>query len=141
MKSLTRSLLVTAAVAASTFSLVSAQTPPPAPSDATAPAAAPTDRLQARVDHRVHKLTKSLALSDAQQVQVKSILLAEAYQTKTIFENKSLSRDDRHTQVQALHEATLPKLEAVMTPDQKAKLDAMIRHEQDRVAAVGAPKQ
>jgi hypothetical protein len=70
-------------------------------------------------------LTKKLDLSDSQQQDIGPILTSAATQRKAIFENASLSKEEKHQQLKALHEQTTTQIEAQLTPDQTTTFEEM----------------
>ena len=74
--------------------------------------------------HAAH-LQKALGLSDDQTAQVKTIFTDEQTKFEALRSNTSLSREDRHTQMEALRQDEDTKVQAVLTADQKTKYAAM----------------
>ena len=74
--------------------------------------------------HAAH-LQKALGLSDDQTTQVKAIFTDEQAKFDALRSNTSLSREDRHTQMEALHQDEETKVQGVLTADQKTKYAAL----------------
>ncbi len=76
---------------------------------------------QRQIDH----LTKALNLSPDQVTQVKAIQNDGRQQALALRQNTSLSPQDKHSQMMALHQAEMTKVEAILTPEQKTKFEEM----------------
>ena len=77
------------------------------------------------VEERVQHLTNALNLTTDQQAKVKSILEDQKNQMVSLKQDTSLSKQDRHAKLQATHQDTRQKIQAVLTDDQKAKFEQM----------------
>jgi periplasmic protein CpxP/Spy len=86
---------------------------------------------------QLEHLTKALSLTADQQTQIKPILVDRDQKMQALFQNQSLSREDRHTQMQAIHQDSETKINAVLNDDQKQKYQAMQEHMRDH----GGPPQ
>jgi hypothetical protein len=73
-------------------------------------------------------LTKSLQLTSSEQDQIKPILEAEFAQMKTIYQDTTLTNDQKHQQMTALRQDTDKQIEAVLTPDQVTTFEQMHQH-------------
>jgi Spy/CpxP family protein refolding chaperone len=71
------------------------------------------------------RMKKELGLTDAQAEQMKAIHEASREQLKAIKENEALSLEEKKTAAKKLHEATKAKVDALLSPEQKAKFDKM----------------
>ncbi len=91
------------------------------------------------------KLKKELGLTDAQAEQIKAIHEASREQVKTIIEDKSMSPEDKKAAAMKLHEETKAKVDALLTPEQKAKSDkmreGMKEHMKDRRDGKDGPRE
>jgi periplasmic protein CpxP/Spy len=76
-------------------------------------------------ERRAGMLQKRLSLSDDQTTQVKAIFEDGRTKMEALRSNTSLSQEDRRAQMMALHQTEDTKVEAVLTPDQKTKYEAM----------------
>jgi periplasmic protein CpxP/Spy len=79
-------------------------------------------------DRQLEHLTKQLNLTADQQSQIKPILVDRQQKMQALWRNQSLSQEDRHTQMQAIHQDTETKIEAVLNDQQKQKYQAMQEH-------------
>ncbi|MFA5264216.1 MAG: hypothetical protein WC378_10345 [Opitutaceae bacterium] len=72
---------------------------------------------------RADKMAKHLGLTDDQKQRILAILQEEATAGKALWDDKSLSKEDRRAKIKALRESDREKIAAVLTPEQKAKLE------------------
>ncbi|MGC2636063.1 MAG: hypothetical protein WA294_02720 [Acidobacteriaceae bacterium] len=87
------------------------------------------DRHMQDPDHQLQHMTKQLDLSADQQTQIRPILVDRQQKMQALWQNQSLSREDRHTQMESIREDSKSKIEAVLNDQQKQKFEAM----QDRM--------
>lgn len=76
-------------------------------------------------DRQLEHLTKTLNLTADQQSQIKPILVDRQQKMQALWQNQSLSREDRRSQMQAIHQDADSKINAVLTDEQKQKYQAM----------------
>jgi periplasmic protein CpxP/Spy len=74
------------------------------------------------VQMRLNRMSRVLNLTSDQKAKIKPILEDESSQMRTIFQNQSLSREDRHSKFMALQQDTEKKIEPILTKDQLPKL-------------------
>ena len=74
-------------------------------------------------------MTKELGLSADQQAQIKPVLVDRQQKMEALFQNQSLSREDRRAQMMAIRQDSNTKIEAALNDQQKQKFAAM----QDRM--------
>jgi Spy/CpxP family protein refolding chaperone len=74
------------------------------------------------VQMRLNRMSRVLNLTSDQKAKIKPILEDESSQMRTIFQNQSLSREDRHSKFMALQRDTEKKIEPILTKDQLPKL-------------------
>ena len=84
-------------------------------------------------DAQLQHMTRMLDLTPDQQSQIKPILEARQQQMQALFQNQSLSRDDRRSQMQQIRTDTHAKIEAVLNDQQKQKFQAMQDRMQERM--------
>ena len=84
-------------------------------------------------DAQLQHMTRMLDLTPDQQSQIKPILEARQQQMQALFQNQSLSRDDRRSQAQQIRTDTHAKIEAVLNDQQKQKFQAMQDRMQERM--------
>jgi len=70
-------------------------------------------------------LTKTLNLSADQQTQIKPILTDRQQKMQALWQDQSLSREDRHSKVQTIRQDTKTRLEATLNDQQKQQLERM----------------
>ncbi|BDI30128.1 hypothetical protein CCAX7_21790 [Capsulimonas corticalis] len=75
---------------------------------------------------RMQKLAAYLGVTDAQKTQIKPILKNAFLQVRAIRRDPSLTLDQQADQIDAIRTATRHQVLAILTPDQKAKLQQMI---------------
>ncbi|HEY1807447.1 MAG TPA: hypothetical protein VGG42_02740 [Acidobacteriaceae bacterium] len=76
-------------------------------------------------DRQLAHLTKKLDLSADQQAQIKPILLDRQQQMQALWQDQTLSRQDKRAKAQAIQQDTQTKLEAAMNDQQKQKFEEM----------------
>jgi len=83
-------------------------------------------------DAQLQHLTKHLDLTADQQAQIKPILESRDQQSKQLWQDQSLAPADRRAKMQAIHQDTNSKIEAVLNDTQKQKYEAMQAKMQER---------
>lgn len=85
-----------------------------------------------RADHRTARLTRKLSLTAAQQPQVHQILLTQAQEGQALKAQYPAKdqRSARHQAMQASRTKHQQQLQAVLSPDQLSKLQAMRQQHQ-----------
>ena len=95
----------------------------------SAPAGAPPDhgRGPGHFDPAKHTqmLTQKLNLTSDQQSKVQDIFTSEQSQMESLRADTSVSKDDRHSKMMAIHSATNDQVRGLLDPDQQKKWDAM----------------
>ncbi len=79
-------------------------------------------------DRQLERLTKELGLSSDQQAQIKPLLVDRQQKMQALFQDQSLSQDDRRQKMRSIGEASRASIKALLTDDQKQKFDAMQQH-------------
>jgi len=74
---------------------------------------------------QLQHLTKQLDLTTEQQTQIKPILENRDAQMKQLWQDQSVSQQDRHAKMLALHQDSNSKIEAVLNDTQKQKFEQM----------------
>ena len=90
-------------------------------------------RAMPSVEDQLKALTERLTLTDDQQTKVKAILEDTRSQSTKIFQDDSMSREDKMAKLRTLREAGNGKIREVLTDDQKKKFDDMQKEMQDRM--------
>jgi periplasmic protein CpxP/Spy len=70
-------------------------------------------------------LSKKLNLSADQTAKLTPIFTDREQKTQALFQDQSLTPDQRHTQMKAIHQNTEQQLATVLTPDQLQQLKSM----------------
>ncbi len=79
-------------------------------------------------EKQLAKLTTKLGLDATQQGQIKPVLVAQAEQLKSIFENTSLTKEQKHEQIKTLRESTKQQIESFLNPTQLAQFKELHPH-------------
>lgn len=77
---------------------------------------------QRMLEMRLARMTKILNLTANQQAKIKPILADQMKQARAIFQDNSLSREDRRTKFMALRQKTMKKIRPILTAAQRPKL-------------------
>ena len=96
------------------------QTPPQGHEAMGAAASSPDAHLQ--------MLTEKLNLTDEQRTKLKPILQDQAQQLKAVHDDTSLTPEQKTAKMKAIHASFHDQVNAVLTPEQQAKLKEM-KHE------------
>jgi hypothetical protein len=84
-------------------------------------------------DRQLEHLTKTLNLSTDQQTQIKPILVDRQQRMQAVWQDQSLSQQDRHAKAQAIQQDTRTRLEATLNDQQKQQFEAMQARRQHRM--------
>ena len=76
-------------------------------------------------ENRLKMLTEKLNLTEDQQAKLKPILEDQSKQMKALHNDASLAPADKQAKMKELHESSVEKINAVLTPDQQAKWKQM----------------
>lgn len=76
-------------------------------------------------DRQLARLTRELNLTSDQQAQIKPLLVDRGQRMQALFQDQSLSQDDRRAQSKTIREDTGSKILAILNDDQKQKYTAM----------------
>lgn len=76
-------------------------------------------------DAELQRMTQQLGLSADQQSQIKPILADRQQKMQALWQNQSLSQEDRRSQMASLRQDSDAKIEALLTDQQKQKFEAM----------------
>jgi protein CpxP len=71
------------------------------------------------------RMAQKLNLSQAQQDQLKPIMQNRRVQAKAIWQDNSLTQDQKKQKMQALHQETQAQLNAILTPEQQQQMRQM----------------
>ena len=79
-------------------------------------------------DAHVQMLSEKLNLTDEQRTKLKPIFQDQAQQLKAVHDDTSLTQEQKTAKSKAIHASFHDQINAVLTPEQQAKLKEM-RHE------------
>lgn len=74
---------------------------------------------------RLKQLSEFLGLTEEQKTKITPILTEEAAALKAIYDDKALERDARREKMKSVRDSFAGKIEAILTPDQKAKFEKL----------------
>ena len=77
-------------------------------------------------------LAKKLNLTADQQAKVQEIFKSEQSQMESLHSDSSMSRDDRHAKMMAIHQASGDQVRALLDPTQQKKWDEMQSRREER---------
>jgi len=83
-------------------------------------------------ENRLKMLTEKLNLTEDQQAKLKPILEDQSKQMKAIHDDSSLAPADRQAKMKEIHESSIEKMNAILTPDQQAKWKQMRQEMMER---------
>ena len=121
-----RTILSTALAIALSGAAFAQQTPPAAPQD-TPGAPMHHGHHHPNPQKQAEMLSKRLNLSADQTAKLEPILADRDQKFQALMQNSSLTPDQRHEQMKAIHQSTEQQLASVLTPDQLQQLKTM-RH-------------
>jgi len=76
-------------------------------------------------DRQLEHMTKVLNLSADQQTQIKPILLDRQQKMQALWQDQTLSQQDRRAKMQAIRQDTDSKIEGVLNDQQKQQFESM----------------
>lgn len=79
-------------------------------------------------DRQLERMTRELGLSTDQQAQIRPLLVDRQQKMMAVFQNQSLSQDERRQQMRSIGEASRAGIKALLTDDQKQKFEQMRQH-------------
>jgi protein CpxP len=126
MNALKRSLFTLALIAGVSSSALLAQPPEGGPG----PGGPAGERrggpgMQMSAEDRLKWLGEQLGITEEQKTQLKPIITEEVAALKAVWEDKSLDRPAQREKMKAVRESFASKIEAILTPDQKAKFEKL----------------
>ncbi len=98
-------------------------------------------RMRMDPDQQLQHMTKQLDLSADQQSQIKPVLVDRQQRMQAVFQDQSLSREDRRAKMQSIRQDAQTKIEAVLNDQQKQKFEAMQERMQHRRGENGPPPE
>jgi periplasmic protein CpxP/Spy len=92
-------------------------------------------------DRQLEHMTRELGLTADQQSQIKPILVDRQQKMEAIFQDQSISQQDRRARMQSIRQDSQGKIEAVLNDQQKQKFAAMQEHMRGRGGPEGGPQE
>jgi Spy/CpxP family protein refolding chaperone len=92
-------------------------------------------------DRQLEHMTKELGLSADQQSQIRPLLVDRQQKMEALFQDQSISQDDRRTRMQSIRQESQSKIEAVLNDQQKQKFAAMQQEHGRHGGPGGAPQE
>lgn len=89
-------------------------------------------RMAANRQNMGARLAQKLNLSQAQQDQIKPIMEKQREQAKAIWQDNSMTQDQKREKMQALHQGTQAQLNSILTPEQQQQWQQMRQNRQHR---------
>jgi Spy/CpxP family protein refolding chaperone len=86
--------------------------------------AAPAQQGEMGMRDKLQSAVESLNLTDDQKAKVKDIFADAKAKRQTVWNDSSLTDDQKKAKMKELHAGTMAKLNEVLTPDQQAQLKA-----------------
>ena len=83
-------------------------------------------------EDRLKMLTEKLNLTEDQQAKLKPIIEDQSKQMKAIHNDTSLAPADRQAKMKDVHESSIEKMNAILTPDQQVKWKQMRQEMMDK---------
>ena len=123
MKALNKITLLCGVALASVACNLSAQTAGPNPS--AAPAGTECPKAHKAGKQAGHKLMDALNLSDEQKAKMAPVLQKAKSDAKAVRADQSLSKQQKHQQLEALRQSTAQQLQAILTPEQFQKFQQL----------------
>lgn len=79
-------------------------------------------RMRGFARDRIEMLAEKLNLTEAQTAAIKPIFAAEANDIKTVWQDNSLSKEQKQSKMSDIRESAKEKINTILTPEQQAKL-------------------
>jgi Spy/CpxP family protein refolding chaperone len=76
-------------------------------------------------EERLARMKERLSLTDEQAAQVKAIMEKGQEESRTLREDKNLSKEDRREKMKEFRKAQVDEIDAVLTPEQRDKAKEM----------------
>ncbi|MCL5006497.1 MAG: hypothetical protein M1404_08165 [Acidobacteria bacterium] len=83
-------------------------------------------------DQQLARMTKQLHLTNAQQAKIKPILEEQQKEMRGIWQDSSMSRQDRFAKFRAIRKETFAKIHPILTDKQQKQLQKMQQRWQER---------
>jgi periplasmic protein CpxP/Spy len=96
---------------------------------------------------RLNKMSEELKLTDDQKTKVEAIMKDQGEKMRSLWNDASVSQEDKRAKMNKPSEAGSTKIKAVLTPEQQTKFETMQKENQERMKKQreghkdGAPKK
>ena len=90
----------------------------------------PQQSAASQIDEHMSMLTQRLDLTADQQAKLRPIVQQMMDRRQKLLEDKSLTDEERHRKMEALHEKALRQARTYLTDEQNKKLDALKQERQ-----------
>ena len=91
------------------------------------PPPGPTAHSARNIQAEVAKMTQRYGLSEDQATKVTTVLREQTKKTEEVFDDTTLTMQQRFTRVQSLKEDEISRVSEVLTPEQKQKYESDVR--------------
>lgn len=95
-------------------------------------AEAPKPHKGMNAEERVAKMKTKLGLTDDQATQIKAIFAEQKAALEPIYKDQSLSKEQKREKAKPIMDAGKAKIDAVLTPEQKAKAEEARKKKKDK---------
>ena len=85
-------------------------------------------RMREHAGDRLEMLTEKLNLTNAQMTAIKPIFVTEANDIKAVWQDNSLSKEQKQSKMFDIREAAKEKINTILTPEQQAKWAELKEH-------------
>jgi periplasmic protein CpxP/Spy len=133
------SLALGTLLAAGASSSARAQDNPPPPPDQAQPGGGGRGGMRMDPNRQLERMTRELSLTADQQSQIKPMLVDRQQKMEAIYQDQSLSQEDRRSKMMSIRQESRGKIEAVLNGDQKQKFEAMEQRGPGRGGPGGGP--
>ena len=120
-----------------------AQDTPPPPPDQSQPGPPAEGRggrgMRMDPNRQLERMTRELSLTSDQQEKIKPLLLERQQKMQALFQDQSVSQEDRRAQMRTIMEGSNNSIKAILTDDQKQKFEAMQQQRMRRGGPGGGP--
>lgn len=97
--------------------------------------------IQKRVNMRLESLAAHVELTEVQKAQLRPIFEAEADELRSLRMNPSLAPEEQQAQFVAIQKSYREKVDAILTPEQQKKRDAMAAEDREKLRAMQAQRR
>ena len=92
-------------------------------------------RMSRRHGNEMQWLSSKLSLTDTQKTKIKPILDSEHQQMKSLWQDSSLSREQKRARFAEIRSKTMDQIRPILTEEQRATLEQMQKQRAERMKA------